>query len=347
MTAGRVLSEEELSALLDDALNSGWAGLNRRPLPAVLDTDFIRTGLHHQLSKGIPPRSVQTAREGALRLFMEHDTLAETGQKLPKFAAQLGVPVAKLRRILNEDWLPHVDVVKLPDSLRQADPRAMQVRDRDAADFPAAALAALLSPCLLLTRNYKHFGVLGIRTHTQSVDGVMAVVAIRIGEMHVQAVVMLPALPVRVAGATMGWATDRIGPAAWVILGVLVAGGVYWYFQQPPERRDRINEAAGQIGSHLLTEFGKAAGGVQQARLQLRACMVPRPGQRSSVSAIVRELALSPESLSAQQLSELLTPGVRLPVADLRAFLRRHDGTVFAQARRGGFVLGSHYQLPG
>jgi len=93
---------------------------------------------------------------------MEYDTLAETGEKLPKFAGQLGVPAADLRRMINDDWLPHVDVVQLPASMRQADPRALEVRDRDRNDFPAAAVAALLSPCLLLTRNYKHFGVLGV-----------------------------------------------------------------------------------------------------------------------------------------------------------------------------------------
>jgi hypothetical protein len=136
----------------------------------------------------------------------------------------------------------------------------------------------------------------------------MAVVAINVGEMQVRAVVLLSELPVRAAAATMKLATKRIGPTAWVILGVIVAGGIYWYCRQPPEHRERITKVAGEIGSHLLTEFGKAADGVQQARLQLRACVVPRPEERSVVSSIVRELAMSPESLSAQELAELLAP---------------------------------------
>lgn len=37
----RVLGPEELAALLDD--RADW------PLPAVLDTSCVRTGLHHQL----------------------------------------------------------------------------------------------------------------------------------------------------------------------------------------------------------------------------------------------------------------------------------------------------------
>ena len=223
----------------------------------------------------------------------------------------------------------------------------VQVRDRDVDDFPAAALAALLSPCLLLTCNYKHFGALGVRTRSQGVDGVMAVAAINIGEMQVQAIVMIPAAPAGAAGAAVKWASGRFGPVAWVILGVLIGGGIYWYRKQPPERRERVKQAAGEIGTHLLEQYGTAAGGVNRARVLLRACMVPRPEQRTPVSAILRELALSPDSLSAQQLADLLDPSVRPSVADLRSFLRSHDTTVFGQVRRGGFVLGSHYQLAG
>src|SRR5262245_17905922 len=133
----RVLSQGELGALLAEAAD--LSELRRGPLPAVLDTDFIRTGLHYQLSNGQPPRSVRIARNGSVRLFMEYDTLVETEQKLPKFAEQFGIPVTDLRRALNEDWLPNIDVVRLPPTLRTLDPRALQVRECDVDDFPAAA----------------------------------------------------------------------------------------------------------------------------------------------------------------------------------------------------------------
>ena len=327
--------------------------LGRGPLPAVLDTDFVRTGLQDQLKKGMPPRTVRSAQAGSLRLFMEYDTLVETRRKLPKFAGQLGVSVDELRRILNQHWLPNIEVVQLPSGLRELDPRALRVRhgDRgrpgDVDDFPAAALAALLSPCLLLTHNYKHFGALGVRTRGQGLDGVMAVVAVNLGVVQLQAVIWLPALPFRVAGAAMKWANDKIGPMAWVLLGVVVAGGIYWYVKQPPERRDTIKKAASSMGTHIMEEYGKAAGEVYQGQLKLRACMVPKPEQRAPVSAILRHLALSPESLSAAQLAELLHPTLRPSVADIRAFLRKHDNAVVKQVRRGGYVLGSHYQLPG
>jgi hypothetical protein len=345
VTAGNVLSQDALDALFAEAADLASLDLRRGPLPAVLDTDMVRTGLHYQLKNGRPPRSVRTAWAGAVRLFMEYDTLAETAARLPRFAAQLGVAAADLRRVLNEDWLPYTAVVRLPQALRQADPRALEVRARDADDFPAAALAALLSPCLLLTGNYKHFGVLGVRTRHQGVDGVMAVAAITVGEMQIQAIITVPAIPARAAAAGVKWAADRAGPAAWVAVGALIGGGIWWYCKQPPERRDRIREAAVKAGTHLMETYATATEGVYRARLPLRTSLVPKPGHRTPVSAILRELALSPGSLSAAQLAELLDPAARPPVASLRAFLRAHDTTVFRQVRRGGFVLGSRYEL--
>jgi hypothetical protein len=129
-----------------------------------------------------------------------------------------------------------------------------------------------------------------------------------------------------------------------VILVVAAAGGIYWYRQQPPERRERIKEAAAGIGTHLMDQYA-ATGEVQQARLKLRACLVPKPEQRSVASAIMRELAVAPESLFAQQLADLLDASMRPRVANLRAYFRGNDA-LFAQARHGGFELGRHYRLP-
>ncbi len=204
MTVGRVqgvLTPDALDTLFAEAAELASLDPGRGPLPAVLDTDMVRTGLHYQLKNGCPPRSVRTARAGAVRLFMEYDTLAETAARLPRFAGQLGVAVADLRRVLNEDWLPYTGVVRLPPALREADPRALEVRDRDTDDFPAAALAALLSPCLLLTGNCKHFGGPGARTRNQGVNGVMAVAAINVGETRIQAIITVPAIPARAAAA--------------------------------------------------------------------------------------------------------------------------------------------------
>jgi hypothetical protein len=127
---------------------------------------------------------------------------------------------------------------------------------------------------------------------------------------------------------------------------VLAGGGIYWYCKQPPERRERIKQVAGDIGTRYLQEYRAAAEVAHQGRVLLQACMVPRPEQRSTASAILRELALAEGSLPAQQLAELLDPPVRLSVASLRpvAATRRH-GRRPGSPRR--LRTRSQHELPG
>ena len=116
------------------------------------------------------------------------------------------------------------------------------------------------------------------------------------------------------------------------------------YFQQPQERRERIKSGAGKVGMFLLEQAGEAAAEVSQARIQLTTNAVPKPKSRNISAAVIRELALSAESLSAQQLADLLDESERPSVASLRAYLRANDKTLVYEVRRGGFVLGQHYR---
>ncbi len=345
MTA-RTMTPEELADLLaNSSFGDDWFELGRRPLLGVLDTSCLRTGLHYQLRTGSPPASMTTARDGSVRLFMEYDTLVEAQRKLPKFAKSFGMTTAELTRILNEDWLPHIKVVRLPPEMRQADRRAIAVRENDPDDYPAAALAALLSPCILLTHNYTDFGPLGMKSWSQGVDAIVAGIDLRIGQVHMNAVVMVPVVPAMGIGGAAKWASEKIGPWAWIIFGLLVLGGVVIYKRQPQERREKIKKVASQVGVALLDEAMKATAEVHLATAQLRACVVPGPSNRVPESAILRELAMAEESLSAQQLVDLLDESVRPSVARLRAYLRANDKTLVYEARRGGFALGAHYRL--
>src|SRR5258708_26640923 len=90
-----------------------------------------------------------------------------------------------------------------------------------------------------------------------------------------------------------------------VFLGLVVIGGIYWYRKQAPERRERIKEVTFDIGSRLMDQFEMAMAEVPLERVQIHACVVPSPGRRTPVSAILRELAMSGESLSPQQSAAL------------------------------------------
>ena len=56
------------------------------PIPTVLDTSCVRTGLQDQLKKRRLPASLYAAQVGRTRLFMEHDAVTETWNRLPRFA---------------------------------------------------------------------------------------------------------------------------------------------------------------------------------------------------------------------------------------------------------------------
>ena len=319
--------------------------LSGTPTLAVLDTSCVRTGLDYQLKNGIPPASVRTAQDGLIRLFMEKDTLYETWDRLPRFADQLGVPTTRLAQMLDAEWLPYISVVALPDAFRQLDDRAKAVRDLDPDDYPAAALAALLSPCILLTRNYRDFGPLGIRDMSQGVKGVVAAIDVRVGEGRMQTALAVPAAPVFLVGSGAKWAADRVGPVVWALLIVMAAGVYLLYRRQPEARKAGIKRVAGEVGQAVLQEIGAASRAAHQARRELGTYVVPPSGVRSRTSAILRELAMAPSSQSAQELSEVLDLDVRPTVASLRAFLHANKPGIFAEARRGSFILGSAYSL--
>ncbi len=320
-------------------LRLGMRGVS--PNVAVVDTDWVRTGLDDQLRKGRPPTSIVAAQDGSFRLFMERDTLTEMGEKLPKFASQLAVPVSRLAEMLAADWLPHIRVVALPDQLRSIDERATAVRDLDEKDYPAAALAALLSPCILLTHNYRHFHPLGIRDSRQGVNAVFAAIDVTFGEARVQAVATVPAAPAVAIGATVKWAVERFGPIVWVILGLAMVGGVVAYRRQPLERQDEIKRLAGGVVEFIMEEFADASASVQQASELLNTYLVPAPENRTRIAAVLRELATATESMSAQQLSEALDDVARTSVESLRTFLHSNKQSVFQEVRRGSFLLGA------
>ena len=114
--------------------------------------------------------------------------------------------------------------MKLPEALRRVDERASQVEALDEDDFPAAALATLLSPAILLTHNFKDFAPLGVRDWSQGTDAVFAAAGIKDGETMFQGMLIVPAAPVVAVGAGAKWVADRVGPAGWFLLPLLGIG---------------------------------------------------------------------------------------------------------------------------
>jgi hypothetical protein len=121
---------------------------------------------------------------------------------------------------------------------------------------------------------------------------------------------MVPAAPSMAVGGITKWASGKIGPWAWVALASLLIAGGLIYYRQPDERREKIRAGAVEVGTFVLDRIMEATTEVEAARAQLRARIVAGPATRSPGSAILRELALSDQSLSAQQLADRLEDSV-------------------------------------
>ena len=278
--------------------------LRSGPAPVIVDTSGIRTGLHVQLSHGSLPACLTAADRGEMHLFMERETFDEIYRKLSKFAGQFGVAEAELRAMFDNDWVPRMRVAALPPDLRAIDARAREVQARDATDYASAALAALLSPCILLTGD-KDFAALGVREQNQGRDAIVAAIEVKAGERSVSAVTMVPAAPVAAAGAGAKWAADRFGvPLVLFVVAFFVAGAFVAYQYQPPERKQRIRQGAATVGRLYIEAANEAFAQLQAAEAQLHTTAIPGPTERSIESAVLRMLATAGESMSAAQICE-------------------------------------------
>ena len=313
--------------------------LRSGPIPVIVDTSGLRTGLDHQLRQGRLPACLWSSDRGEVRLFIESETLEEARRRLTRFAGQFEVPELDLQEIFESDWRPRLRVVDLPSALRSLDARAAAVQARDATDYPTAALAALLSPCIVLTGD-KDFAPLGVGRTRQGNDAIVATIRVKAGESQVSALTMVPAAPVIAAGAGAKWAADRFGPLVWVALVAFVAGAIVLYQYQPPERKQRLHQGAASAGRIYLELANQVATQLHVAEQLLGGSAIPGPAERTVASAVLRTLATAPESMSAQQICDSLPDDLRPSVAHLRPFLHANKESLVAEVRRGGFLLG-------
>jgi hypothetical protein len=126
----------------------------------------------------------------------------------------------------------------------------------------------------------------------------------------------------------------------WVLIALVIAGAFWLYRRQPPMRRAAIKTTAADAARWFLSESERAARSAQQSREQLAGHLVPRAERATPAAAVLRELATAPESMSAQQLYDVLDAPVRAPVSSLRQFLHANAPSIFREGRRGSFLLG-------
>lgn len=314
------------------------------PMIAVVDTCFLRTGLQVHLTRGDVPPSLLAMRSGSIRAFMEGDTLREMFARIPKFAIQMATSERALRDLFVSEWLPYIRIVELPTYLRELDQRSLEVQQEDEDDYAAASLAALLSPCILMTHD-KDFKPLGVQHYEQAILAIFLVDDVIEGDAQLRTAIMIPTMPFFALGVGTKHAYDRFGPIALGVVGLFLAGGVFVYLKQPKERRDAIRSSAGKYARGVLELYGEAASEAQRARQELSQTLVPPSSDPHPFVLVLRVLATTSTSLSAQQLHTLLQSQYSFNVSELRSYLHAYKSTLFFEERRGGFLLGLPYEV--
>jgi hypothetical protein len=320
---------------LEAAAERRHGDLFRAPYLAVLDTEFFRSAFQSQHKFGGPPLSLRLAREGHLRLFIAEETLAELFDKLTDFADGLGTTADELERLLLEEWGPSVHVVDLPTESN--DFRVALVAARDQTDRPAAILATMLSPCILLTKD-KDFEALEVARPGDPVFAVRMTIVVNGTTMELQTMVQAPMMPILGVAASVEWTGKKVGVNPWLLGGILVAilGLIYWRMDE--EKRATTREALGHVGRTYVERLVVAQENHQAALAALNERIVPALQKRTSTEVIVRHLACSDEDLSAQRLWEQLDSGIRPSVVAVRQLLRTHPAVV--KAGRGLWGVG-------
>jgi hypothetical protein len=328
-TAGELLERIDIGEL---TLQLDTDRLLRSPVPCVLDTEFFYSAFQSQLRYGGAPRTLQAAMESQICLFMAEETFGElVDKKLAEFAIHLGTTAAVLETFLEQSWLGWLNLVELPDE--SIDPRVTAVVVRDPSDRPAAGLASLLAPCVLLTNDADFEALLGAVESVRHVVVVRAAVALGGATVQLQTMTVLPALPIIGTAKGARWAANRIGVSPWILGGVIVLVCVWAYRRQDDETRAMIRKAASEVGYQYLKSLGDVQDKVMVARTTLNKRLVLPSGPRTREQVILRKLAVAERALSARKLWERLDPELRPGVNTVREILRSHPS---AQEFKGG-----------
>jgi hypothetical protein len=304
----------------------------RTPYLCVLDTEFFFSAFQYQLKhNGSAPRSLQITKIGKIRLFVAEKTFVELIDKLPEFAAKLDTKPELLAEFLIRYWLSWLKLVKLPEE--SIDSRVSTIATRDSSDRPAAHLASLLSPCLLLTKDSDFEALLGVLKPVDYGEVVQAIVEHDEAMSQAQAIELLSLLPISATIEGIKWISTRLQVSPWMVGGIICFFGIWVYRSQKEEVRGKIRKIATQVGYQFMLTFAEAETKLMNARRKLQERLVLPKQYRTHEEIILRELAVSNDALSAQKLWNRLDAESRPSVKVVRELLRTHPST---QGYKGG-----------
>lgn len=294
------------------------------PCQFVLDTEFFYSAFQYELDQGRCPLSLREAMKGSIRLYMASATMAELREKkILEFSNDLSVPPEVLSQLLRrwEDWITEVDI-----PAEHEDPRIVAVSQRDPSDRPAAVLASILAPCMLVT-NDKDFQAYGVDNSIRHVIIFEAAVELSWALVEMHAILKLPELPLRGAIMGVGWAAERLKVSPMVIIAGISLLGFIAYRAVSDESRTTIKTTTKSIAKNYADGLNRAQAAERLARTSLQQRVVVPAANRSREDNIIRALALIDYPISAQELWGKLQSGNRPSVNRVREVLRTHPSS--------------------
>jgi hypothetical protein len=307
-----------------------------RPCQFVIDTEFFYSAFQYELLEGRSPLSLREAMNGSIRLYMASSTMLELKEKkIDEFAIGLRASPSDLSEMLQrwQSWITQVDV-----PAEHRDPRIAAVSERDPSDRPAAILASMLAPCILVT-NDKDFQAYGVNNSISHVIVFKAAVELSWASVEMHAILQLPELPLRAATVGVGWVAERFKVSPLVVIATIALLGFAAYRVVSDETRSSLKTMAKSVATSYVNNVQR----VQVAERLARACLEQRVVVPAAVQSredrIIRELAKLNEPISAQRLWETLQPIDRPGVASVREILRSHPSAT--PCGRGTWTFGS------
>lgn len=306
------------------------------PCQFVIDTEFFYSAFQYELQQGRCPLSLREAMNGSIRLYMASATMTELREKkLGEFAVGLCTSPAVLSEFLRrwQKWITEVDI-----PAEHQDPRIVAVSERDPSDRPAAILASILAPCMLVT-NDKDFQAYGVNNSISHVIIFEAAVELSWASVEMHAILQIPELPLRGAIIGVGLAAERFKVSPLVIVAAVALLGFVAYRVVSEEARTTIKTTAKSMAKNYVSDLHRVQTAERLARTCLEQRVVVPAVNRSREDNIVRELAMTNEPISAQRLWERLPTNDRPSVKSIREILRNHPSS--KGYGRGTWVFGN------
>ena len=311
--------------------------------PVIVDSSFLVSDILASLAIGRKSTFLAAIEFGVLRPFAAHHVWAEMGRNIIDVPPRHGFDAELAEQIWWELYVPHlrfVDTGLLPVPTASTD-----ILGRDSSDAPTIALAALLSPVVVLatdrdlldggvaTQNYK-----AVVNHA----GTLTVVS-----QGTWASLLGFSLVVGLIGQTARRVTKILSHPAGQLAGIALAAALLftsdrWY----PRTRDRGSEfwrsAAAVMTEQALPFLADLSASYELAVGEFTAASY-ESGVTTLAVSVARALASSPHPITRTELAKLLLPAGteaqrRRVVHDLLPVLRSNNA--FNERARARWDLG-------